>query len=149
MANQNVAGLKELNKALEKLPNKLQDRAVKNAMAAGAREIRDEAKRLVPVEPGSLRDDIVVSRTVKERGKRRRLKGSVVVGIKDEGRFYAHLIEFGTSRIPAHPFLRPAFANKQQAAIAKIGPKLGSEVEKQARKLSEQSGKKQRKAFSR
>lgn len=149
MTTQNVAGLKELNRALQQLPGKLQDKAVKNAMAAGAREIRKEAKRLVPVKTGTLQENIVVSRTVQQRGRRRTIKGGVVVGIKDEARFYAHLIEFGTSRSSAHPFLRPALDNKSRAAINKIGPKIGSEVEKQARKLGEKSNAKQRKAFSR
>jgi HK97 gp10 family phage protein len=142
----NVAGLQELNKVLEQLPDKLQDRAVKNAMAAGARVIRDEAKRLVPVGPGPhhLRDDIVVARKVK---KTRTRKGSVVVGIRNEGRFYAHLVEFGTSHSAPHPFMRPALDNAQSAAIQKIGPKLGQEVEKQAAKLNKMSGAKRRKAF--
>jgi len=146
---QHVAGLKELNKALQQLPDKLQDKAIKNAMAAGARVIRKEAKRLVPVETGTLQESIVVSRTVQQKGRRRTIKGGVVVGIKDEARFYAHLIEYGSSNSSAHPFLRPALDNQSRAAINKIGPKIGSEVEKQARKLGEKSSAKQRKAFSR
>jgi len=149
MTTQNVAGLKELNKALEQLPGKLQDKAIKNAMAAGARVIRKEARRLVPVETGTLQESIVVSRTVQQKGRRRTIKGGVVVGIKDEARAYSHLVEFGTSRASAHPFLRPALDNQQRAAINKIGPKIGSEVEKQARKLGEKSNAAQRKAFSR
>lgn len=140
----NVSGLKELNKTLEQLPDKLQDRAVKNAMAAGARKIRDEAKRLVPVDDAVLRDGIVVSRKVK---KSRTGKGNVVVGIRGDGRFYAHIIEFGRSNAAPQPFMRPALDNANDEALKAIGPKLGKEVEKQARKLNEMSGAKQRKAF--
>jgi len=146
--NVNVSGLKELNRTLEQLPRKLQDQAVKNAMAAGARKIRDEAKNLVPVRTGTLKENIVVSRTVKKGGKRRSLKGSVVIGIKDEARFYAHLIEFGTSQTSAQPFLRPAFDAKHDEALQVIGKKIGDQVEKKARKLSGMSSAKQRKAFS-
>lgn len=146
-----MEGMSELNKALKKLPDKLADRAVKNAMAAGARVVRNEARRLVPVGPGPthLKDMIVVSRTVQRGGRRRTLKGQVVLGIRDEGRFYAHLVEYGASHMAAHPFMRPALDNTHEAAIRVIGPKLGSEVEKQARKLSGMSGAKRRKAFGR
>lgn len=146
-----MEGMKEVQKALEQLPDKLQDRAVKNAMASGARLIRNEAKRLVPVGPGPshLKDMIVVSRTVQVGGKRKSLKGEVVLGIKDEGRMYAHLIEFGASHMRAQPFMRPALDNKHAEAMRVIGTKLGKEVEKQARKLGKMSGSKRRKAFRR
>jgi len=139
-----VSGVDAVNDALNQLPQKLQDRALKNAMAAGAREIRKEAKRLVPVDEGDLRDSIVVARKVK---KTKTGRGNVVVGLRGVGRFYAHLIEFGTSKQSAQPFMRPALDNANEKALEKIGPKLGKEIEKQARKLNEQSGAKQRKAF--
>lgn len=146
-----MEGMSELNKALKQLPDKLQDRAIKNAMAAGARVIRDEARRLVPVGPGPthLKDMIVVSRTVQRGGKRRTLKGEVVLGIRDEGRYYAHLVELGASHMAPQPFMRPALDNKAQEALRVIGPKLGKEIEKQARKLNEMSGSDRRKAFAR
>lgn len=144
-----LEGMKELNKALKQLPDKLQERAIKNAMADGARAIRDEAKRRAPVDDGDLRDSIVVSRTVQVKGRRQSVKGGVVIGIKGAPRFYAHIAEFGTSRQTAQPFLRPAFDAKQEEALKRIGPKLGKEIEKQARKLNEMSGAKRRKAFAR
>ena len=144
-----ITGVEAVNKALEQLPQKLRDRVVKNAMAAGARVIRNEARRLVPIGPGPthLRDMIVVSRTVQRGGKRRSVKGGVVLGIRDEGRYYAHLIEFGTSRSVPQPFMRPALDNKSRQALDVIGSKLGKEIEKQARKLNEMSGAQRRKAF--
>lgn len=144
-----VSGLSELKKALEQLPDKLQERATKNAMAAGARVIRNEAKRLVPVDEGDLKENIVVSKTIKLKGRRRKLKSSVVVGLANEARYYGHLIEFGKHNAAPQPFLRPAFDNTHAEATRVAGQKLGKEVEKQARKLGEMSGKKRRKAFSR
>lgn len=144
-------GMSEVQKALKQLPEKLQDRALKNAMAAGMRVIRDEAKRLVPVGPGPthLKDMIVVSRTVQRGGKRRTLKGEVVLGIRDEGRYYAHLVELGASHMDPQPFMRPALDNKAKEALRVVGPKLGKEIEKQAGKLGKMSGSKRRKAFRR
>lgn len=68
-----IEGLAELRAALLGLPAKLRRRALRNALAAGARAFRDEAKRLAPVlaapivrkgavirKPGTLRDAISV-----------------------------------------------------------------------------------------
>ena len=144
-------GLKELNSALKQLPDKLQEKALKNAMAAGARVIRNEARERVPVGQGPrhLRDMIVVSKSLKRRGRRLNLRGYVVVGIKEEGRFYAHLVEFGSIHAAPHPFMRPAFDTKKEEALRIIGPKLGKEIEKQARKLSKRLSPNQVRRFAR
>lgn len=131
-----MKGLSELQKSLNTLPDKLRDRALKNASAAGARVIQREAKRLVPVQTGTLRDSIVVSRTFKQRGRRVVLRGAVVIGLKGVGRYYAHLHEFGTSKIPARPFMRPALNNMAPKALKVIGEKLGKEIDKAAKKLT-------------
>ena len=133
-----MKGLSEMQRSLESLPDKLQERAMQNASAAGARVIRKEARRIVPVGrgPNHLRDDIVVSRTFKKRGRKQKLKGTVFLGIKDDGRFYAHLVEFGSSRQSAQPFMRPAFDNAFQPALQKMADKLAAEIAKQARKLT-------------
>jgi HK97 gp10 family phage protein len=137
MAKQvNISGVSEVNELLKQLPDKLSQKAIENSMAAGARVIRNEAQRLVPVESGTLRDSITVARRAKVGDAKTRIRGTVYIGIKGAGRFYAHLVEFGHSGAPAHPFLRPAVDNKHEAALQVIGPKLGKEVEKQARKLS-------------
>ena len=131
-----MKGLSELQSSLNKLPDKLRENALKNASAAGARVIRNEAKRLVPIEEGDLRDNIVVARTYKQRGRRVRLRGAVVIGIRGSGRHYAHLIEFGSSRQSPQPFMRPALEAKAKAALKVIGQKLAKEIAKAAQKLS-------------
>ncbi len=131
-----MRGLSELQKSLNTLPDRLRENALKNASAAGARVIRDEAKRLVAVESGGLRDDIVVARTFKQRGRRIRLRGAVVLGIRGSSRFFAHLIEFGSSRQSPQPFMRPALRAKAAEALKVIGAKLAKEINKAASKLS-------------
>ena len=131
-----MEGLSELQSSLRKLPDKLRENALKNASAAGARVIRDDAKRRVPVDSGQLRDSIVVARTFRQRGRRVRLRGAVVIGIKGGARFYAHLIEFGTSRRAAEPFMRPALDAMAPKALKAMAGKLAKEINKAAGKLS-------------
>lgn len=63
-----VRGLDELKAQLQALPDKLRRRLLRNALAAGARLVRDEARRAAPVlrqpdprrKPGTVRDAITV-----------------------------------------------------------------------------------------
>lgn len=62
-----------------------------------------EARRLVPVKTGALRDSLAVGT---ERD------GTVVIGYVEAGEPYAPYVEFGSTRWgehrPARPYLRPA-----------------------------------------
>ena len=68
-----VSGLEELRAQLKALPDKLRRRALRNALAAGARVVRDEAQRQAPVlkqsdrrrQAGTVRNAIQV-RTSKQ-----------------------------------------------------------------------------------
>lgn len=62
-------------------------------------EVVKIARRYVPVRTGKLRDSI--SGTVRHRGD----SVSLLVGSPVE---YAYYVEFGTSRMSAQPYLRPA-----------------------------------------
>lgn len=95
------------------------------AAFAGAEIVADEARRLVPVLSGNLRDSIIVSArpiggsagaaTVALGG------GITVVFVgpstsESADGFYGHMIEFGTFKAAAHPFMTPAIENKRGAA---------------------------------
>ena len=131
-----MQGLSELQASLNKLPDKMRETALLNASAAGARIIRNEAKRLVPVASGDLRDNIVVVRSFKQRGRRVKLRGAVILGIKGSGRYYAHLVEFGHSKSSPRPFMRPALESKAKEALKVIAEKLAKEILKAAQKLT-------------
>ena len=118
MNAQLVQGLDELRIALYALPAKLRNQVLRNALAAGARVVRDEAKRLVPVlrspvvqrstgktirMPGTVRDAIRV-RTSK--ASRRAGHVGVFVNVKPAGKghrgaasasdpYYWRWLEFG------------------------------------------------------
>jgi hypothetical protein len=86
-----ITGLPELKEALLSIPAKLRRRALRNALAAGARVVRDEARRRTPVlklttasgadalrrgvrKPGTVRDALSV-----RTSKNARLEGNVGV----------------------------------------------------------------------
>ncbi len=48
---------------------------------------------------------------------------------------YAHLLEFGTSRISPKPFLTPAFVDTKDQVVKRFGDRIGPEMEKRAEKL--------------
>jgi HK97 gp10 family phage protein len=76
-------------------------------MRAGMKLVQAEAKQLAPFDTGELKSAIKI-----RAGKTRR--GSLAVEVRvGEGDFkgdqyYAAFHEFGTSKMPARPFLRPA-----------------------------------------
>lgn len=120
--NFEVKGLKELDNFLKEFPEKVQRNCIKSACFAGAAVWRDGAKGRVPVRkepgglvrmgkgaskgrlPGFLRASI---RVWKKRG----VEGgpTVTYGVGTRGMaFYGKFLEFGTSKMSARPWLRPA-----------------------------------------
>lgn len=137
---------------------------VKLALAKGARVIRDAARqgaREVTAESrrstGALAKSIIVSRgkirggTKGERyivwlGKPKRKqyvasKRNVRAGragrtyLKEGPQFYGRFIEYGTVKMKARPWLRPAFLAKREAAVAVFRDDLLKRVDKIAQQV--------------
>jgi len=85
-----------------------------------AKEVKEEAKELVPVDTGSLRKSIRVTSTAKVAGKITRVgvrAGGYEVNPKTGNLVnYAIYVEFGTSRQTPQPYLIPA-ANRKAVPI--------------------------------
>jgi len=130
-----VVGLPDLKRQLEALPRVMRRRVLRNALAAGARLVRDEARRRAPVlspensrrapyrQPGTVRKAISV-RTSKDA--RREGNVGVFVNVRPARKgaagarnpqdpFYWRFLEFGTKKMAARPFLQPATAQLRQA----------------------------------
>ena len=126
----------QLNNIISKLPAKAEGRIRRNAVAAGARVIRKEAKAQAPynekrVTGTHLRDGIVIKRV--DRNTDVHIIGTQSTGKKAVP--HAHLLEFGTVSMRPQPFLRPAFDNKKDAAKEKMLDKLGDGIVREAKKL--------------
>ena len=134
ISNFSIAGASELEKVLTELPKNIAANAVFTALTSGAKIIAEEAKSRVPIRSGALRDSI----TVKRANSRERARGNadVVIGFKSPASRRAHLVEYGTRKMAAHPFMRPAIDAKAAESIDKIGKTLGEQIEKRAIKLA-------------
>lgn len=98
-----VQGISDLNKKVAQLPKRI-EAAAKKAMEAGADELVEMMKRLVPVDSGDLRDSIgwtwgnapagssvIAQSDPDERGLR------ITVYAGNEKAYYAAWVEFGSA----------------------------------------------------
>ena len=130
-----VEGLKDLEKSLLKLGAKLGGKTLRSAVSDTLKPIQKTAKELVAQDSGLLKRSIRrrarISRT--GRGGRTAVVGAVSAGSggKSKNRkgekvrraFYAHMIEFGTKRSVAKPFMRPAY-DQHKTSIPKNFAKI-------------------------
>lgn len=137
---QHVSGLSALARKLRALPDTIAKKHLRQAVGAAAQVVRDDARTRVPVDTGLLRRSVIM-KWIREkstnsrqtfyvlwrRGKRfqavkRKRKGKAIV--VNEDAFYGLFVEFGTARMPARPFLRPAFEMRKRDAVAALKERL-------------------------
>lgn len=136
-----VEGLDALLRTFQRLTNSVPESVQRRALEEGAEIIANEARRLVPVDSGNLRDSIAVSdRPLGGAFKMdRTLEGggvTVYVGPTrggDPDGYYGHMVEFGTIAMAAHPFMRPAFDNTRAEVQRRIGDELWAPIERAAK----------------
>jgi HK97 gp10 family phage protein len=137
-----VEGIDALLRTFQRLTNSVPEAVQQQALEEGAEIIAREARRLVPVGSGNLRDSIVVSG--RALGGAFKMDNSiegggvtVYVGPRTGGGgpdgFYGHMVEFGTINMAAHPFMRPAIDNTRAEVQRRIGDELWAPIEKAAR----------------
>ncbi|MDD5406010.1 MAG: HK97 gp10 family phage protein [Sulfurovaceae bacterium] len=142
-----------VQKALSKLPTHLQDRVVVGATRAAAQVVADEAKQNVPVDTGLLKKSIGVAQAKKSDTKLGHVKFYAVAKSKIRGTsqidvggqkgklkykihaWYAHMVEFGTSKMAAIPFMRPAFENSGEKSVSAFQEYALKRVDKEITKL--------------
>jgi HK97 gp10 family phage protein len=115
-----LEGSKELQKALESLPNRVSRSVQREALRSAGEPIRALAAALAPREPGApdLADNIVMSNARPE-------DGSVAIAIGPAKKFFYGIFqEHGTSRHGAQPFMRPAFDSEGGRALRAISQEL-------------------------
>lgn len=140
-----LKGQEELLKNLEKLGSKLH-KALEAATAAGALLVVNDAKTNAPYKTGTLRRSIHIggftslvpdynpgdarnTQTFGDLGKGKKTDTAVELKIGTD-LIYAAPQEFGTSTIPAHPYLRPAVDENKDKVPKEIGAALGDIVRK-------------------
>ena len=123
-----ITGAAEAERALRALPGQMGVRVQKTALRAGARAIQKFAKRRVRVKTGELKKSIRV-------GTKRGREAVVTVGPKWPQGAHGHLVEFGTVHSAPHPFLRPAFEEGKEPAVAAYAKELGRASDRAVNKL--------------
>lgn len=118
-----------LNAALDKMNDGIKDQ-VRPAAQAGAQELYDEVKANVAKlgrKTGNLDASIyqVFSQDNSSYGR-----ATYHVSWNARKAPHGHLLENGTSRMPAHPFLRPAYDAKVKDALEATREKMAEGVKK-------------------
>ena len=153
-----LEGARELDRVLAQLPKDLAKFKLEQSVRTGANVIRKAWKQAAPRDSsgsrsqmsqrfGSLHDNIKTTR-VKRIGSRvssasdigRETKGAVEFVVHTGDAFWGMFLEFGTEKMPAQPWARPAFEAHQREAMNRIGDKLGRELEKTAEELAGRFG---------
>lgn len=113
MSSVQIVGLADLQADFTKLAKAQSTKALRRATVAGAKVIRDEARKRARKKTGKLRRNI---RTAALRQKDAPGLATAGVRVRAEGKagspnnaFYWRFEEFGTQYVKAHPFMRPAF----------------------------------------
>lgn len=139
-----LEGFRELHDALGQLP-KATERAVLRRIATKALEpMRDQARQLVPVDEGNLRDSITIG-TKLNRNARKAARADPVDGVRVfMGTSNRNGVprEYGSWRTAAQPFMRPAWHTGKRAALAFIMTELGGEIARTATRLAKRAAKK-------
>lgn len=137
-----ITGLADLSTALKALPDVLERRYLGRAVLAGAKVIRDAARRRAPMRtdaklkrrrrggkltaPGNLRRMITARLTKPEAGR-------VTARIGPKGSaFYGKFVELGTAHQPAEPYLRPALDEQAGEALTVMAESLRGSLGKAA-----------------
>lgn len=87
------------------------------ALLAGAEVINKEVVKNAPERTGHAKKYLKVSKVSKEKGIKV-VKVGISKGDNSEA-FYLKFHEYGTSKMAARPFMRPAFQRKRKEALEK------------------------------
>lgn len=105
------SGFEELERKLTKLAHAFTGRNTREIEREGAEIILNEMRLLAPVRTGALRDSLDITED----------KTGVMIGpVRGGAGSRAHFNEFGTVKMAATPFIRPAYDNTQDQVTTTI-----------------------------
>lgn len=147
-----ITGLAELQRQLREFGPKLEQRGLRAMNYAGARVVLEKVRETAPVRTGLLRANLVTYKRRTKPGAITHTIGLKVVRLKygntpenrrrrrvgkkyeaDGPAFYGKFVEFGSSKMAARPFLRPALYAAAPAAVEAMKARLAKAVEDAAK----------------
>ena len=154
-----VEGLKELDRMLKQLPERVRSRVMGSATLAGIKGAVKFAKVNAPVNPyndgGTLKKSMM-----SKLNKRRKGSGYVVAGVGPNAKavhptlrsksgkpiyaaYYGKVVEYGWVKRasgpgsrPPDPFMRESLAQQAPHVLADMQKNIGKKIEKEAAKLA-------------
>lgn len=129
--NVEITGLRELARNKSKLQKSFARTTLRSALTAAAKPVVKEAQARVPVASGDLRRGIGSQTRLTRRGF-----GYTLIGF-DRDVFYGGVIELGSSRQPARPFLRPAIdeAHRNGSILEAFVRSINKTIERTLRRV--------------
>ena len=118
----------QLDIAIQGMVRTLNGPALQTAANAAGAEILREVESRAPVKSGQLKASIRTLIYAKDKAA----KSIIQVANSKRGgiRHYAVFLEYGTARMAARPFMRPAFDASQQKAVEAFSKALSDELGK-------------------
>ena len=132
-----VEGLDELNRRLNRLESKQIKKAVRSSAMFATGPMLKKMKSKVPVEDGPLKKSLGRQSRFFRRGQIFSMRIGIRSKQSPDGSWpsvYGPMIENGTLKMAAQPFMRPAFDENYRATIDRFGQSLGEKVEQLAEK---------------
>lgn len=119
---ENIEGTAELVRALRRIRGAASGKALARADAAGAEVIVERAQELAPKDTRAGAKSIAAEQ--ESVGPTRAVYS---VG-PDRRHFYMRFHEFGTVKMAATPFLRPALRDQKAEIVRKVGDELWAQI---------------------
>ena len=139
-------GLEEIIKNMEAIKDQLKGDPLRSSLRKALTPIVDQAKSLAPVDTGRLRDAIKTRPLPAEDLPAGFTDGQELFVLssrkKDpdapDNAWYWHFVEFGTQKMPAQPFLAPAFDSKRTDAVQAFVDEMRAQLEKNVKRINRQ-----------
>lgn len=120
-----ITGLDQLTRKLDKMVASVDGRKQGDTLGEAAQPFLERMQQLVPVLSGGLRDSLGIA--VSDDGL------TAQVGPIGKDAWRAHFVEFGTVKMAAQPFIRPAFDAGAGNVTAKVARQMRSDILKAAK----------------
>lgn len=136
-----ITGMAELTAALKSLPKEIASKnggPLRRALRSAARTVQLKAQALAPKRSGRLTRAIVIQLDRNPRNVTERMVVRPRAGKSrhdEKGAWYWHFVEFGTVKMPAHPFIRPAFDAVKDEALNEFKHHLTQGIFRAVRKV--------------
>lgn len=130
-----MLGDRQLAKAFDELPRKLQGKILRPAIRKGCKVVAETAKSLAPQDEGEMAKSIKV-RALKAK------RGSINIGVLTQssdfkGDFHSAFVELGYHKgetyVPPQPFLRPALQQNEQRVITEVAQAVRAKLPSEAK----------------